>query len=142
MHHVPRYQDRQFPVTPVNPTTAQIEGLDTVKEAVSVIAANNERQVCLTRYPKSALPELPSTSISVIINPKAGLPIVKQLFGTQRENWPHAIWFQPGAFDEGIQRYLTEQGADDRVVPYGECILVKGDSVLASLQRTAGKSSL
>lgn len=137
-----RYQDRQFPVIPVNPTTAQIEGLDAVKEAVSVPKPYVPNHT-LTLLLQSALPELPSTSISVILNPKAGLPIVKQLFGHHQDIWPHAIWFQPGAFDEHIQRYLTEQGADDRVVPYGECILVKGDGALASLKGMGGgKSSL
>lgn len=85
---------------------------------------------------QSRLDDLPHTSISIIINPTAGLPILQKLFNRPSSEWPRAIWLQPGAFDRPIQEYLASKGAAERVVPYGECILVKGDSVLHDLQRS------
>jgi hypothetical protein len=72
--------------------------------------------------------------VSIIINPTAGLPIIKELFGPDKTRWPHAVWFQPGAFDDAIKNFVKEIKAEDRVVPFGECILVTGDGVRSSMQ--------
>jgi hypothetical protein len=72
--------------------------------------------------------------VSIIINPAAGLPIIKELFGPDKSRWPHAVWFQPGAFDDAIKNFVKEIKAEDRVVPFGECILVTGDGVRSSMQ--------
>jgi hypothetical protein len=102
------------------------------------------------------VPDLSKTSISIIINPVLGLPILKSLFPVQSatsssarngadaadsQNGPHAVWFQPGAADEHIKSYVRENGLEGRVVLEG-CVLVSGDQAREAAGQSAGKGRL
>jgi predicted CoA-binding protein len=81
---------------------------------------------------QTALPDLPSTSISVIIHPSLGLGILKSLYPTPpAPAEPRAIWFQPGAESDEIRAYAKERGIEDRVVASGQCILKQGDALMS-----------
>lgn len=80
---------------------------------------------------QTALPDLPSTSISVIIHPSLGLGILKSLYPTPpAPAEPRGIWFQPGAESDEIRAYAKQRGIEDRVVAGGQCILKQGDALM------------
>lgn len=89
------------------------------------------------------LPNLSQTSISIIIHPGKGLPILKSLYpaGEKAEKGPWGVWFQPGAEDEAIKKYVQDNGLEGKVVCGGQCILVSGDG-LRKEEGIEGKSSL
>lgn len=41
-----------------------------------------------------------------------------------------AAWIQPGAADEAVSRFITDNGLEERVVWGGPCILVLGDGLV------------
>jgi predicted CoA-binding protein len=92
------------------------------------------------------LPDLPTTSISIIINPKIGIQILKSLYPIDsrrtRSSGPKSIWFQPGAESEEIKQYVKEMGLEGKVVCNGECILEEGDDVLRKRSASGGDSRL
>lgn len=55
--------------------------------------------------------------------------MMKNLFSKDASAWPHAVWFQPGADDGNIAKFVKEKGIQDRVVMGGPCILVSGDGI-------------
>ncbi|KAI9634624.1 CoA-binding protein [Dioszegia hungarica] len=119
------YQTRNFPVTPIKATATeseQIEGLTAISDP-------------------HKLSDLSNTSISIIIHPAKGLPLLKSLYpaGKPVEQGPWGIWFQPGAADGAIEKYVQENGLEGRVVLGGPCILVSGDGVRAE-EGVDGKS--
>lgn len=77
--------------------------------------------------PQNQLPDLNNTSISVIINPALGLPILKDLFA-KAQTTPHTVWLQPGAESAEIEAFIKEHGLEDKFVIGGPCILVHGDA--------------
>lgn len=81
------------------------------------------------------LPNLTQTSISIILHPAKGLPLLQSLYpaggATEGGQGPWSVWFQPGADDEAIRAYVTEQGLEGRVVVGGKCVLVSGDAIRA-----------
>ncbi|KAJ9110389.1 hypothetical protein QFC20_002986 [Naganishia adeliensis] len=114
------YQERSLPVTPVNPTAAEVEGLKAVRDATEV-------------------PDLAKTSISVIVNPAIGLSMMQKLFAGQPSTYPAAVWMQPGAESKSIEDFVKEKKIQDRVVMGGRCILVSGDGVREELRAEKGK---
>lgn len=48
-----------------------------------------------------------------------------------------AIWLQPGAEDSEVRQLVMEQGASDRVILGGPCILVTGAGMLDQQRRAA-----
>jgi hypothetical protein len=82
--------------------------------------------------PQTELPDLSSTSISVIIHPVVGLGILKSLFPfPPSHSEPRAVWFQPGAESDEIRAYVKERRLEDKVILGGPCILRQGDALLA-----------
>lgn len=41
-----------------------------------------------------------------------------------------AAWIQPGAADEAVSKFITDNGLEERVVWGGPCILVLGDGLV------------
>ncbi|WVQ65485.1 uncharacterized protein L199_003661 [Kwoniella botswanensis] len=109
------YQQRNFPVTAVRPNkpSEEVEGLSLLTEPTQI-------------------PDLPSTSISIIINPLVGIDILKSLYPTppdpKRE--PRSIWFQPGADSAEIWEYVKQRGLEDKVIGKGACVYRDGDGIL------------
>ncbi|WRT66742.1 uncharacterized protein IL334_003705 [Kwoniella shivajii] len=118
------YQTRQFPVVGVRPDKAseEIEGLELITDP-------------------TLIPQLPKTSISIIINPLIGLSILKSLFPQppQPDVEPRAVWFQPGADDASIWQYVKERGIEDKVIGRGACVYRDGDDVLDQIKRDKGR---
>ncbi|GFZ50489.1 hypothetical protein JCM24511_08246 [Saitozyma sp. JCM 24511] len=109
------YQAHDLPVTPVKPGGGSGESV----EDVQILSE------------PTALPDLPSTSISVIIHPSLGLGILKSLYPTPpAPAEPRGIWFQPGAESDEIRAYAKQRGIEDRVVAGGQCILKQGDALM------------
>lgn len=48
-----------------------------------------------------------------------------------------ALWLQPGAEDSKVRQLVKEQGASDRVILGGPCILVTGAGMLDQQRRAA-----
>ncbi len=92
------YQQHGYPVIPVHPAQAEIEGL----VAVSSVA------------------ELPDevASISVITPPQISEKVVQQAVAKGIRN----IWLQPGAESDEVIRYCAEQ--EINLIADGTCILV------------------
>jgi hypothetical protein len=89
------------------------------------------------------LSSLSDTSISVIIHPSLGLPILKSLFPSSgagaTSGGPWGVWFQPGAESPEIAQFVEERGLENKVVFGGLCILVKGDGVLQLRKGDSGQ---
>jgi hypothetical protein len=130
-------------VTPIKATATeseQIEGLTAISDPVSPsIAAPRPPPPQLT--PQHKLSDLTNTSVSIIIHPAKGLPLLQSLYpaGKPVEQGPWGIWFQPGAADGAIEKYVRENGLEGRVVLGGPCILVSGDGIRAE-EGVDGKS--
>jgi predicted CoA-binding protein len=92
------YQQHGYPVVPVHPAQAEIEGL----AAVTSVA------------------ELPAEvlSISVITPPQITEQVVRQAAAKGIKN----IWMQPGAQSDEAIRYCEEQGIN--LIADGTCVLV------------------
>lgn len=87
------------------------------------------------------LPSLSETSISMLVNPSIGLPILERLFASpDPSDWPRALWFQPGSEDERIRTFFDKigRGVGDRVVLGGACVLVLGDGIRQELNVADG----
>ncbi|KIR27498.1 hypothetical protein I307_05559 [Cryptococcus deuterogattii 99/473] len=111
------YQIHKYPVIPVrpdNPSSEPIEGSDVLSDPL-------------------AIPSLPSTSVSIIIHPSKSLGILQNLFSNPSQT-PYSVWFQPGADDENIWKWVKEKGLEDKVIGRGACVLRDGDSVLSAIQ--------
>ncbi|KAJ7467146.1 NAD-P-binding protein [Mycena latifolia] len=104
------YKARSMPVQPIHPKETHLEGLATV---VSV----------------ADLPVPAETSISIITPPAVTLSILQ----TALPLGVPAMWIQPGAADERVAAWVTENGMEGRVIYGGPCILVEGDSVRSLL---------
>lgn len=100
-----------------------------------------KRALSFFHTPQTDLPDLGSTSISIIVNSSIGFPLLQRLFpeGTSsspdRTTSPRAVWFQPGAESDEIAAYVKRQGLEDRVVFGGPCVLVMGDGAREELAR-------
>ncbi|OWZ50254.1 hypothetical protein J010_06591 [Cryptococcus neoformans] len=116
------YQTHKYPVIPVrpdNPSSEAIEGLDILTNPL-------------------AIPSLPSTSVSIIIHPSKSLGILQNLFSNPSQA-PYSVWFQPGADDESIWKWVKEKGLEDKVIGHGACLLRDGNGVLAAIQEDKSK---
>lgn len=49
------------------------------------------------------------------------------------------MWFQPGADDESIWKWVKEKGLEDKVIGHGACLLRDGNGVLAAIQEDKSK---
>ncbi|WVQ84229.1 hypothetical protein IAT38_006380 [Cryptococcus sp. DSM 104549] len=124
------YKKRGFPVTPVRPDNPSepIDGLEVLSD------------------PKK-IPSLPETSVSIIINPTLGLPILQSLFPVatpaspepEKTLWPRAVWFQPGADNALIWNWINERRLEERFVGLGACVWRDGDQVLKEIKEGKGK---
>nr|XP_018261954.1 uncharacterized protein I303_04969 [Kwoniella dejecticola CBS 10117]OBR84112.1 hypothetical protein I303_04969 [Kwoniella dejecticola CBS 10117] len=102
---------------------------------------------------KDQIPDLSQTSISIIIHPSVGLPLLKRLYplpltsasssgastnsskGTETTpNEPRNVWFQPGADDAAIWEYVKERGIQDKVIGHGACVYRDGDALLQEMK--------
>ncbi|TYJ58394.1 hypothetical protein B9479_000940 [Cryptococcus floricola] len=112
------YQARNYPVAAVRPDkpSESIEGLDL------------------------SIPSLPSTSVSIIIHPVKSLGILQSLFADPA-NAPHSVWFQPGADDDSIWKWVKEKGLGEKIVGHGACVLRDGDGVLDAI-KSDGKAKI
>ncbi|WWC71132.1 uncharacterized protein I206_105085 [Kwoniella pini CBS 10737] len=113
------YQQRKFPVVAVRPDKPieEIEGLKLLNQIDQIQNLNK-------------------TSISIIINPKLGLTILKILYPIPSiENEPRSIWFQPGADDELIWEYVKERNLKNKVIGKGSCIYRDGDNLLNQIKK-------
>ncbi|WVW85113.1 hypothetical protein I302_107150 [Kwoniella bestiolae CBS 10118] len=116
------YQQRDFPVTAVRPNkpSEEVEGLRLLTEPTQI-------------------PDLPSTSISIIINPLVGIDILKSLYPIPPNpiKEPRGIWFQPGADSADIWEYVKKRGIEDKVIGQGACVYRDGDGVLEKIKEEA-----
>ncbi len=92
------YRQNERKVVPVNPSEAQIEGLDCVPS--------------VTDLPDEV------TSISIITPPRVTEKVVVQAAARGIKN----IWMQPGAESPAAVRYCLDQGLN--VIADGSCLLV------------------
>jgi len=97
-------------VTPVHPKEASLEGINTVKSL-------------------SELPNPTKTSVSITTPPKITLSILQE---GQKLGIP-ALWVQPGAEDEAVRQYITDNELSDKIILGGPCVLADGEGVLRSL---------
>ncbi|KAI5475830.1 hypothetical protein MNV49_000794 [Pseudohyphozyma bogoriensis] len=104
-------------VTPINPKEKTIEGLDVLSSI-------------------KLLPDPTTTSISVITPPAVTLGVVKEAL----DLGINAIWLQPGSEDTAVKRFVAvQEGAQQKVILGGPCILVLGAGLLDEEKRRAGK---
>ncbi|TXT13261.1 hypothetical protein VHUM_00628 [Vanrija humicola] len=112
------YQERKLPVTPVRnnpklPNSELVEGLQAVSSPLE-------------------LQELDKTSLSWILHPALGFPLLKELYGPDAKGKsPVGVWIQPGAESDEIEAFIKEHGLEDKIVVGGACILVHGDAARA-----------
>lgn len=52
---------------------------------------------------------------------------------TAKELKVPAVWCQPGTTDEACEAFIKENEMSEKVIFGGPCVLVMGDSILASL---------
>lgn len=98
---------------PKFPNTEPIEGLTAVKSPLE-------------------LKELDKTSLSWILHPALGFPLLKELYGPEAKGKsPVGVWIQPGAESDEIEAFIKEHGLEDKIVVGGACILVHGDAARA-----------
>lgn len=157
-----RYQDHDLPVTPLRPSAGpddKAESLSILPDAVSLLSAliacgrlsyvavlrpALPARFAYDRPSQLSLPDLSTTSISIIINPALGLPILQSLFPTQSgpsHKEPTAVWFQPGAESLEIAEYVKTRGIEGKVVYGGPCILVLGERLMNE-HRRQGKGKM
>lgn len=110
------YQAHGLPVSPINPTQSEIEGLPAFK----------------------SISDLPSPfadlSISIITPPHISLAVVREALALG----VHSIWLQPGAEDDAVRRLVKEEKAEDWVTLGGPCILVLGGGLLDAQRAASG----
>ncbi|KAF9788586.1 NAD-P-binding protein [Thelephora terrestris] len=104
------YQKRSRDVVPVHPKEAELEGLTTIKSL-------------------HELKDPSHTSVSVITPAKVTIEVLK---AAKQLNVP-AVWCQPGTTDEACETFIKENQMSEKVIFGGPCVLVVGDSILASL---------
>jgi predicted CoA-binding protein len=84
---------------------------------------------------QTQLKDIDSTSISIIISPTQGLPILQSLFRPGAKH-PRAVWFQPGAESDEIRKFVKAQNLEDRVILGGPCILVLGSGLMSERKQS------
>ncbi|KAJ7467141.1 NAD-P-binding protein [Mycena latifolia] len=104
------YQTRKLDVQPIHHRESHLEGLATLRSVAE-------------------LPRPKETSISVVTPPTVTLSILQ----TALPLGVPAVWIQPGAADESVAAWVKENGAEQRVIYGGPCILREGDSVRSLL---------
>jgi len=104
------YQKRSKDVVPVHPKEAELGGLATIKSL-------------------HELKDPSHTSVSVVTPAKITIDVLK---AAKELNVP-AVWCQPGTTDDACERFIRENEMSERVIFGGPCVLVMGDSILASL---------
>ncbi|KAJ2616332.1 hypothetical protein H4S08_000826 [Coemansia sp. RSA 1365] len=107
------YLDKGLPVTPINPTAHNIEGLPCAKSLAE-----------LPSNPNDVLEEMNQISVSVITPPRVSEQILRQ---AAKLGIRH-VWFQPGSEPNRLNALATELGVT--VTGGGPCILVDGQSLL------------
>ncbi|KAJ2803281.1 hypothetical protein H4R20_002955 [Coemansia guatemalensis] len=107
------YLDKGLPVTPVNPTAHEIEGLPCVKSLAELCSDAND-----------APAKMRQTSVSVIMPPHVSEQILRQAAALGIGH----LWFQPGSEPDRLNALATELGVS--VTGGGPCILVHGQSLL------------
>ncbi|WWC62990.1 uncharacterized protein I303_105588 [Kwoniella dejecticola CBS 10117] len=131
------YRDRGLPVLGVRPNKPPADGI----EGLGLLTDIDQ------------IPDLSQTSISIIIHPSVGLPLLKRLYplpltsasssgastnsskGTETTpNEPRNVWFQPGADDAAIWEYVKERGIQDKVIGHGACVYRDGDALLQEMK--------
>ncbi|CAE6479621.1 unnamed protein product [Rhizoctonia solani] len=104
------YLERQIKATPVHPKESEVEGVKAVTKLADL--------------------EFPATtSVSIVTPPKVTLGVLKE----GKELGIPAFWIQPGAEDDDVRKYVTDEGLTDKVVLGSPCILVSGDGIRKSL---------
>ncbi|EGO00388.1 hypothetical protein SERLA73DRAFT_136245 [Serpula lacrymans var. lacrymans S7.3] len=103
------YIQRNRDVTPVHPTSNELEGIKTIRSLAD-------------------LPSPTETSISIITPAKITIELLKQA----KELSVPSLWIQPGAADVTCVKYIKEN-LSDRVIYQGECILRDGDGIVQSM---------
>ncbi|ODN93490.1 hypothetical protein L198_05355 [Cryptococcus wingfieldii CBS 7118] len=133
-----RYQARNYPVAAVRPDkpSKSIEGLDVLTDPASI----STFRLTPADSPQLSIPSLPSTSVSIIIHPVKSLGILQSLFANPA-NAPHSVWFQPGADDGSIWKWVKEKGLEAKIVGHGACVLRDGDGVLDAI-KSDGKAKI
>ncbi|KAJ7623586.1 NAD-P-binding protein [Roridomyces roridus] len=104
------YKARGLAVQPIHPKEDELEDIATVR---SVAELSNPTQ----------------TSLSIITPPHITLGILKEAIPLGVP----AVWIQPGAADAAVIDWLEKNGAEDRVIHSGPCLLVSGDQLRSSL---------
>ncbi|KAJ2077889.1 hypothetical protein H4R24_004855 [Coemansia sp. RSA 988] len=107
------YLDMGLPVTPINPTTHDIEGLPCIKSLAELSSNANDSSV-----------KLHQISVSVITPPRISEQILRQAAAIGIGH----LWFQPGSEPDRLNALATELGVN--VIGGGPCILVHGLSLL------------
>lgn len=115
------YHLHGLPVTPINPTSPEIELPSQTYKTVSSLSALN-------------VPE--QTALSVITPPAVTKKILEE---AKRIGIP-AVWLQPGSFDdEGLEyaeaNFKAAVGGQAGVGGEGWCVLVDGESALQAIDR-------
>ncbi|KAI9888336.1 MAG: hypothetical protein M1814_000566 [Vezdaea aestivalis] len=121
------YQAQNLPVTPINPTSPSIK----LSPSISLPAVPNV----------SALSTPTTTALSIVTPPKVTMSVLAE---AQRVG-VKAVWMQPGAFDEEVERVAREgfevvvAGIEGGSVgEEGWCVLVDGEAALERAERGKG----
>lgn len=112
------YLDRALPVTPINPKPAAILGHTPVQSLAQVLEAQQQ-----------ALGPA-GLALSVVTPPAVSVALIKEASGLP-DKPVKAVWFQPGSYDNEVLNAAKEAGIKS-IIAYEDCILVLGDSYLAT----------
>lgn len=114
------YLQHSLPVTPLNP-----------RENTIAVAEGSKSEDYTTKASPSAVPSPSTTSLSIITPP----PITKELLKEAKEAGIHAVWLQPGTYDDEILQFARTNWPDAALggedTGNGRCILVSGEEGLA-----------
>ncbi|RXK39997.1 hypothetical protein M231_02637 [Tremella mesenterica] len=106
------YLSHSLPVTPIKPQSSPQTPSQISEETIEGLSVLSDI---------AQLGDITNTAISVIIRPDVGVPMIKRLF--TGENQPWGVWFQPGAENEELDKFVKENKLEDKVIYGGPCIL-------------------
>ncbi|KAL3428492.1 CoA binding domain-containing protein [Phlyctema vagabunda] len=126
------YTQHALPVTPINPTAAQIKAFG---------AWPDLEQKSFDTLPNiSELPNPKETGVSIITPPRVTIEVLKEAkkLGIQ------SVWLQPGTFNDEVIQFANENfeapvAGDGGRGGEGWCVLVDGEKALGAAGKSEGK---
>lgn len=109
----------------------QVEGLNTI-DSLDDLPSPSSTSVSIITPPSVCSYSLdPYHATRVVASDLSGQVTLAALRKAEDLGIP-AVWIQPGASDEAVERYISENRLADKVIHGGPCILVHGDKLLSS----------